>query len=84
MTSPSITKIGITIKPAQMRGATKYLKGLVDRVVNASICSVTRMVPISAAIAAPIRPATIKADKTGANSRVTEIKTTSATAPSAP
>ena len=59
-------------------------KGLVDKVTKASICSVTRIVPISAAIAAPIRPATIKAERTGANSLVTEIKTTCATVLSAP
>ena len=35
---------------------------------RASICSVTRMVPISAAIAAPTRPATINPVNTGPNS----------------
>ena len=44
-----------------MRGTTRYLIGLVDSVESASIWSVTRMVPISAAMAAPIRPATISA-----------------------
>src|SRR2546430_9512952 len=39
--------------------------GLVESVVSASICSVTRMVPISAAIDAPMRPATIKPASTG-------------------
>ena len=84
MTSPNKTSSGKTKTPATIRGVTKYLNGLVDKVVKASICSVTRIVPISAAIAAPIRPATIRADKTGASSRVTEIRTTVATALSAP
>jgi len=52
------------------------LKGLVDSVVSASICSVTRMVPISAAIAAPMRPATMRPASTGPSSRVSETTTT--------
>ena len=37
-------------------GATKYLNGFVESVCNAAICSVTLIVPISAAIDAPTRP----------------------------
>ena len=59
-----------------MRGPTRYFIGCVARVDSASICSVTRMVPISAAIAAPIRPATIKPASTGPSSRVIETTTT--------
>ncbi len=66
-----------------MRGTTRYLNGLVDSVVSASIWSVTRMVPISAAIAAPMRPATISAAITGPSSRVIDSSTTVATAPCA-
>ena len=39
---------------------------------SASICSVTRMVPSSAAIALPTRPLTISAVSTGASSRVSD------------
>ncbi len=54
-----------------------------DRVPSASIWSVTRMVPISAAIAAPTRPATISPASTGPSSRVTDSTTRLATALSA-
>ena len=69
--------------PAISRGAIRYLKGLVDKAVRASICSVTRMVPISAAMAAPMRPATIRPASTGASSRVIDSATMDATALSA-
>ena len=59
-----------------MRGAIRYLNGLVDSVASASTCSVTRMVPISAAIAAPMRPATIRPASTGPSSRVIDSTTT--------
>ncbi len=57
------------------RGTTRYLNGLVESVVSASICSVTRMVPISAAIAAPTLPATMRAASTGPSSRVSDTTT---------
>ena len=47
------------------------------------VLSVTRIVPISAAIAAPTRPATISPVMTGPNSRVTDSTTTVAIAPAA-
>ena len=69
--------------PATMRGATRYCIGRVDSVSSASIWSVTRMVPISAAIEAPMRPATMSPARTGPSSRVTDSTTTVATVSSA-
>ena len=69
--------------PASRRGATRYFIGSVESVASASIWSVTRMVPISAAIADPTLPATISPASTGPSSRVTESTTTEATAPCA-
>ena len=54
--------------------------GWVARVRKASICSVTRMVPSSAANAAPTRPATIKAVSTGPSSLHIETLTTASVA----
>ena len=76
---PIRTKRGIQTKEAIIFGAIKYCIGLVPNVPNASICSVTLIVAISAAIFAPIRPATIKPVNTGPNSRVIEVNTTRAT-----
>ena len=42
-------------------------------VARASICSVTRMVPSSAAMALPTRPASIVAASTGPNSRTSDM-----------
>ena len=83
MMSAIRTSSGSTAVPARSRGAIRYLKGLVASVVRASICSVTRMVPISAAIAAPTRPATIRPARTGPSSRVIETTTTLGIADSA-
>ena len=54
---------------APTRGTTSFLTGLdaIDR--NASTCSVTAMLPSSAVIPAPTRPATISAARTGPSSR---------------
>ena len=41
--------------------------------LSASICSVTRIVPSSAAIALPTRPASIVAASTGPSSRTSDI-----------
>jgi hypothetical protein len=57
--------------------------GLVDRVTRASICSVTFIVPISAAIAAATRPATIRPPSTGPSSRVMPMATMEGTTASA-
>ena len=43
---------------------------------SASICSVTRMVPSSAAIDAPTRPPTMSAVSTGPSSMITERRIT--------
>ncbi len=50
---------------------------------RASICSVTRIVPSSAASDEPTRPAIMSEASTGASSRVSESETTDATNPSA-
>ena len=68
---------------ATTRGTTRYWTGSVPSAVNASICSVTRMVPSSAAMALPTRPVTISAVRTGASSRVRDRATTLPTKPSA-
>ena len=80
-TSAITTSSGSAMIPASSRGATRYFIGLVDSVDSASIWSVTRMVPSSAAIAAPTRPATISPASTGPSSRVTDSTTRLATAP---
>jgi hypothetical protein len=81
--SATTTSSGMARVAASSRGATRYFIGSVLSVVSASIWSVTRMVPISAAMAAPMRPATISPASTGPSSRVTESTTTEAIAPSA-
>ena len=83
MMSAISTRIGRVTTPAIRRGATRYLNGSVDSVFSASICSVTRIVPISAAIAAPTRPATMRPASTGPSSRVSETTTTLGIADSA-
>ena len=54
-------------------------RGEIPIVRSASISSLTRIVPSSAANAAPERPARITAVISGTSSRVTEIPTMSAT-----
>ena len=61
-------------KPRHIR----YFTGFVASVSRASICSVTRIVPSSAAIAAPALPATIRLVSTGP-SPVIESATTDPT-----
>ncbi len=84
MQSAIATRIGIEITAAISLGTTRYLIGLVASVVSASICSVTRIVPISAAMAAATRPATIRPAITGPSSRVMPTSTTTGTKDSAP
>ena len=69
---------------AMNRGTTRYFMGLVASVVSASICSVTRMVPSSAAMDAPALPATMRPVSTGPSSRVMESETTVPISVSAP
>ncbi len=68
--SAHIVNMGNTITDAKILGAIKYLKGLIFKVVSASICSVIRIVPISAAIDDPTFPTIIKLIKTGPNSLI--------------
>ncbi len=51
------------------------MMGSVPKLWRASICSVTRMAPISAAIPDPTRPAKISAASTGPSSRTMEAPT---------
>ena len=71
------------INPAKRRGEIKYSTGLTANVERASICSVTRMVPSSAAIEEPALAATTNPVKTGPNSRVIDKATTVPTSDSA-
>jgi len=53
--------MGIMNRHARNRGAPRYFTGSTPRQARASICSVTRIVASSAAIAEPTRPASITA-----------------------
>ena len=65
----------MAMTPASTRGSTRYFIGSVESVVSASICSVTRMVPSSAAIEEETRPATISPPSTGPSSRTMPMAT---------
>jgi hypothetical protein len=65
--------------PAATRGTKRYCTGSVARACSASSCSVTRIVPISAAIDEPARPVTISPTSTGESSRSMARATTLAT-----
>ena len=56
--------------PAMIRGTTKYFMGFAAMTERASICSVTRIVPSSAAMAEPARAVTISDVSTGPSSLV--------------
>ncbi len=73
--SAHTVSMGNTMIDAKILGAIKYLKGLMFKVVRASICSVMRIVPISAAIDDPTFPTIIKLIKTGPNSLMIVIVT---------
>ncbi len=66
--SAKITNKGSIIIDAKKRGIAKYLIGLIAIVSSASICSVTFIVPSSAAIDAPTLPAITIPVNTGPNS----------------
>ena len=83
MMSPISTSTGSASVAASTRGSTRYFIGLVDSVVSASICSVTRMVPSSAAIEDDTRPATISPPSTGPSSRTMPMATIDGTTVSA-
>ena len=83
ITSPTPTSTGTASVAARTRGRVRYFIGLVDRVTSASICSVTFMVPISAAMLEATRAATISPPRTGPSSRVRPMATMEGTTVSA-
>jgi hypothetical protein len=68
---------------ASTRGTVRYFIGWVESVTSASICSVTFMVPISAAIEEVTRAATISPTSTGPSSRTMPMATICGTTASA-
>ena len=68
---------------AKTRGTVKYFMGCVDNVTRASICSVTFIVAISAAIDEVTRAAIINPTKTGPSSRTMPMATICGTTASA-
>ena len=76
--------MGMTSTLASTLGAIRYCMGLTAIVSRASICSVIRMMPISAVMAEPARPVTIRADSTGPSSRIMLSATAEPSNPSAP
>ncbi len=60
---------------AMTRGVTRYPWGLMVSTSSASTCSVTRMVPSSAATLAPTRPASAMPVSTGPSSSITALVT---------
>ena len=62
-------KHGSMTSNARNLGTTRKRTGLMAIVWMASICSLTFMEPISAVMAAPIRPAMTRAVRTGPSSR---------------
>ena len=81
--SPIATNMGRDSVAANTRGTVRYFIGFVDKVVKASICSVTFIVPISAAMLADTLPATIRPPRTGPNSRTIPMATIEGTTDSA-
>ena len=71
----SAIKSGIEIIIATNLGTTTYPVGLTPIVFRASICSVTFIVPISAAIEAPTLPASMSPTRTGPSSLQIAIET---------
>ena len=70
--SEYIVRSGVMMMHATTRGATKMRSGSASIARIASSCSVTAIVPSSAASAQPTRPATITAARTGPICLVTE------------
>ena len=75
MASAQTVNSGSAITVATSLGTTRYRTGSTASVTRASSCSVTFIVPSSAAIAEPTRPATMSAAMTGPISRTTESAT---------
>src|SRR5262245_14715102 len=83
-TSKTQARRGRATSPATSVGTTRYRIGLSAITVSASICSVIRMTPISAASADPARPVTMSAASTGPSSRTSAIATNGPTKASDP
>ena len=64
------TSTGKNTKAAVILGKTKKFKELTPMISKASICSVTRMVPISEATFEPTLPARISEIMVGENSKM--------------
>ncbi|GAB3927172.1 hypothetical protein GCM10028827_19220 [Mucilaginibacter myungsuensis] len=69
-----ITSKGIMDIPAMILGAIRKPGALTPMISSASICSVTRMVPISDAMLDPTRPAKTSAEIVGLNSNIVESR----------
>ena len=82
--SPIPTRSGRMSTAAIILGTTRYLMGLTEREIRASICSVTFIDPISAAIDDEILPAIIRPVSTGPSSLVSVMATILGMAFSAP
>ena len=73
--SAKMTNVGSMKRPATKRGMARNRTGSMARVSRASICSVTRIVPSSAAMDEPTRPATTRAVSAGPSSMKTALLT---------
>src|SRR4029079_16357512 len=73
-----ITSMGITTSAATIFGSTRYVFELMPIISNASICSLTLILPNSREILLPTTPAKTIQTNVGANSRITVSLTTCA------
>ncbi len=80
---PTATRTGMASVAATMRGTARYFSGLVDSVTSASSCSVTFIVPSSAAMELATRAATMRPPSTGPSSRAMPMATMEGTTVSA-
>ena len=69
---------GTEMRPARSLGMTTYCRGFTAMVSMASSCSVIRMMPISAVMALPALPETMRAARTGPSSLMRLRATTDA------
>ncbi len=72
--SARIVSTGSMTNAAISRGTTRYATGSYARVSRASICSVTRIVPISAVMRAPTRPVSTRPVSSGPSSRMIDCR----------
>ena len=84
MASARTTSSGSIRMVLHTRVTTRYLNGFVPLTSMASICSVTFMLPNSAPMLEPMRPAQMSAVITGPISRTTEMETMAGSMVSAP